>query len=129
MIGEDRYQVEDACALVDVAYEPLPAVVDPERAQDPGLPRVDETIPANRAYHGVFAHGDVEAALGAADRVVDGALPPGPPDARADRAARLPGELAARRRDADLLALDPDPASDALGAGRAARASRRARSG
>ena len=70
VIGEQRYQVEDACALVDAAYEPLPAVVDPECAQDAGLPRVDETIPANRAYHGVFAGGDVAAALGAAERVV-----------------------------------------------------------
>ncbi|HZO40220.1 MAG TPA: xanthine dehydrogenase family protein molybdopterin-binding subunit [Methylomirabilota bacterium] len=70
VIGEHRYQVEDACALVDVAYDPLAAVVDPERAQEPGLPLVDETIPANRAYAGVFAGGDVAAALGAADRVV-----------------------------------------------------------
>src|SRR4029453_2711352 len=71
VIGEQRYQVEDACALVDVEYAPLPAVVDPEHAQDSGLPLVDEAIPANRAYQGVFAHGDVTAALGAADRVVD----------------------------------------------------------
>jgi aerobic carbon-monoxide dehydrogenase large subunit len=70
VIGEQRDQVEDACALVDVTYAPLPAVVDPERAQAAGLPLVDDTIPANRAYHGVFAHGDVAAALGAADRVV-----------------------------------------------------------
>ena len=70
VIGEQRDQVEDACTLVDVEYAPLPAVVDPERAQDPGLPLVDETIPANRAYAGVFTSGDVAAALGAADRVV-----------------------------------------------------------
>jgi carbon-monoxide dehydrogenase large subunit len=70
VIGEQREQVEDACALVDVTYAPLSAVVDPERAQDPGLPLVDETIPGNRAYHGVFAHGDAAAALGSADRVV-----------------------------------------------------------
>ena len=70
VIGEDRYQVEDACALIDVEYVPLPAVVDPEHAQDAGLPLVDETIPANRAYQGVFAHGDVEAALHAAEQVV-----------------------------------------------------------
>src|SRR5499426_986172 len=70
VIGERRYQVEDACALVDVEYAPLPAVVDPEHAQDSGLPLVDETIPANRAYHGVCAHGDVTTALGAADKVV-----------------------------------------------------------
>jgi len=71
VIGEDRYAVEDACARVDVEYAPLTAVVDPEHAQDPALPRVDETIPANRAYEGVFAHGDVEAAFRAADRTVD----------------------------------------------------------
>src|SRR6266545_263861 len=70
VVGDDRYRVEDACALVEVAYARLAAVVDPEHAQDPGLPRVDETIPANRAYEGVFAHGDVDAALRAADRVI-----------------------------------------------------------
>src|SRR5262247_3664994 len=70
VIGEQCYQVEDACALVDVEYESLPAVIDPEHAQDSGLPLVDETIPANRAYHGVFAHGDVTTAFGAADKVV-----------------------------------------------------------
>src|SRR4030095_2248907 len=70
VIGEQRYDVEDACALIDVEYAPLPAVVDPERAQDAGLALVDETIPANRAYAGVFASGDVAAALDAADRVV-----------------------------------------------------------
>src|SRR2546422_1469957 len=70
VIGEHRYHVEDACALVDVAYAPLQAVVDPEQAQDSGLPRVDEMIPGNRAYEGLFAHGDVAAALGAADRVI-----------------------------------------------------------
>ncbi len=70
VIGEQRYQVEDACTLVDVEYAPLQAVVDPESAQDPGLPLVDEAIPANRAYAGVFASGDVASALDGADRVV-----------------------------------------------------------
>jgi aerobic carbon-monoxide dehydrogenase large subunit len=77
VVGEDRYQVEDARALVDVEYAPLAAVVDPERAGHPGVALVDETIPANRAYDGVFAHGDVEAALGAAARVVEVRFHPG----------------------------------------------------
>src|SRR5215510_2233898 len=71
VIGVERDQVEDACALVDVEYAPLAAVTNPEHAQDSGLPLVDETIPANRAYQGVFGHGDVAAALGAADRIVE----------------------------------------------------------
>src|SRR5262249_40804003 len=34
VVGEQRYQVEDACARVQVECAPLAAVVDPERAQD-----------------------------------------------------------------------------------------------
>src|SRR2546427_4147030 len=97
VVGEDRYQVEDACALVDVEYERLPAVVDPERAQDPGLPRVDETIPSNRPYRGVFAHGDVESALKLADRVVEARVHEGrqthaPMEPRGCLASWLPGD-------------------------------------
>jgi aerobic carbon-monoxide dehydrogenase large subunit len=97
VIGEDRYQVDDACALVDVAYAPLPAVVDAEHAQDPGLPRVDHAIPANRAYQGVFSHGDVAGALGAADRVVavrfhQGRQTHAPLEPRGCLASWLPGD-------------------------------------
>src|SRR5256712_13470802 len=38
VIGEQRYHAEDACARADAQHSPLPAVVDPERAQDPALP-------------------------------------------------------------------------------------------
>src|SRR3989442_4043220 len=97
VVGEDRYQVEDACALVDVDYERLAAVVDPEHAQDPGLPRVDEAIPANRPYHGVFTHGDVEAALKFVDRVVEARFHQGrqthaPMEPRGCLASWLPGD-------------------------------------
>ncbi len=97
VIGEDRYQVEDACALVDVEYTPLAAVVDPEHASDPGVPLVDETVPANRAYRGVFAYGDVDAALGTADRVVavrfhQGRQTHAPLEPRGCLASWLPGD-------------------------------------
>jgi len=97
VIGEDRYAVEDACGLVEVEYTRLAAVVDPERAHDPELPRVDPTIPANRAYEGVFAHGDVEAALRAADRVVEARFHQGrqthaPMEPRGCLASWLPGD-------------------------------------
>ncbi len=99
VIGEDRYQVEDACALVGVDYEVLPAVVDPERAREPGRPRVDEAVAGNCAYEGVFAHGDVEAALGAADRVVEARFHQGrqthaPLEPRGCLASWLPGDEA-----------------------------------
>src|SRR5213593_930141 len=97
VVGEDRYQVEDACALVDVEYAPLAAVVDPEHAGDPGVSLVDETVSANRAYDGVFAHGDVEAALGAADRVIEvrfhqGRQTHAPLEPRGCLASWLPGD-------------------------------------
>ena len=97
VIGDDRYGVEDACALVEVDYAPLRAVIDPERAQDPDLPRVDETIPANRPYQGVFAHGDVDAALRGADRVVEvrfhqGRQTHAPMEPRGCLASWLPGD-------------------------------------
>ena len=97
VIGADRYQVEDACALVSVEYEPLPAVIDPEQARAPGLPLVDETVPANQPYHGVFAHGDVDAALAAADRIVTARFHQGrqthaPLEPRGCLASWLPGD-------------------------------------
>src|SRR5262245_37619198 len=71
VIGAERDQVEDACELGALESPPLSSVTDSGGAQHSGLPLVDQTIPANRAYQGVFAHGDVAAALGAADRVVE----------------------------------------------------------
>ena len=71
VIGADLYTVEDACALVQVEYEPLAAVIDPYTSDRPGRPLVDEAVPLNRPYHGVFAHGDVESALARADRIVE----------------------------------------------------------
>ena len=97
VIGEDRYQVADACELVEVEYERLAAVVDPERARDAGLPRVDAAIPANCPYAGVFAHGDVESALRVAHRVVEARFHQGrqthaPTEPRGCLASWLPGD-------------------------------------
>ncbi|MDQ7908778.1 aerobic carbon-monoxide dehydrogenase large subunit [Phytohabitans sp. ZYX-F-186] len=38
VVAEDRYAARDALELIDVEYEPLPAVVDARRALDPGAP-------------------------------------------------------------------------------------------
>ena len=97
VVGDDPYRVADACALVDVEYEPLPAVVAPEGAREPGAPLVDEAIPGNRPYRGVFAHGDVDAALARADRVVEARFSQGrqthaPMEPRGCLASWLPGD-------------------------------------
>ena len=38
VVAEDRYSARDALELIDVEYEPLPAVIDATRALDPGRP-------------------------------------------------------------------------------------------
>jgi carbon-monoxide dehydrogenase large subunit len=65
----DRYVAEDACDLVEVEYEPLPAVVDPEAAMRPGGPLIDEESGDNVIYRGGFDKGEVDRAFAEADRV------------------------------------------------------------
>jgi carbon-monoxide dehydrogenase large subunit len=65
----DRYVAEDACDLVEVEYEPLPAVVDPEAALQPGAALIDEESGDNVIYRGGFDKGEVDRAFAGADRV------------------------------------------------------------
>ena len=70
VVAETRYQAEDALELVDVAYEPLPAVTDPEAAAAEGAPKLHDEIDGNQAFHWKVAGGDVDAAFAGADVVV-----------------------------------------------------------
>jgi carbon-monoxide dehydrogenase large subunit len=63
VIAEDRYQARDAAEAVEVTYEPLPAVVDPEKAADPDAPRIHDTIDRNVCYVWVQQAGDAEQAI------------------------------------------------------------------
>jgi carbon-monoxide dehydrogenase large subunit len=65
-----RAVAEDACELIDVDYEPLPAVVDAERAMAPDAPLLFEELGSNVLWRGTFPYGDVEGAFAQADRVV-----------------------------------------------------------
>ncbi|HYS41236.1 MAG TPA: molybdopterin cofactor-binding domain-containing protein, partial [Pseudonocardiaceae bacterium] len=40
VVAEDRYSARDALALIDVEYEPLPAVVDARKSLDPDAPLI-----------------------------------------------------------------------------------------
>jgi carbon-monoxide dehydrogenase large subunit len=47
VVAEDRYAAEDALAAIEVDYEPLPVVVDAEKATQPGAPQIHENAPNN----------------------------------------------------------------------------------
>jgi 2-furoyl-CoA dehydrogenase large subunit len=67
----DRATAEDAAELVQVEYDPLPPVLDPEEALKPDAPSVFEEIGSNVLWHDTFPYGDVEGAFAAADTVVN----------------------------------------------------------
>lgn len=69
VVARDRYLAEDACELVHVDWEPLPAVVDANLAMLDDAPRVDDALPSNNIVHKDFESGDVQAAIDAAPHV------------------------------------------------------------
>ncbi len=50
VVGDSAYIAQDACALIEVQYEDLPIVVDPEEALAPGAPRLHDDIPGNMPF-------------------------------------------------------------------------------
>jgi len=70
VVARDRYLAEDAAATVSVDYEPLPAVVDVERALEPGAPILHEAVGSNLAGHRRLVYGDPERAFAEADVVI-----------------------------------------------------------
>jgi CO/xanthine dehydrogenase Mo-binding subunit len=65
-----RELARDAAELIEVDYDPLPVLVDPERAQDEDAPILHEDAGSNVVWSGPFDWGDYDAALAEADRVV-----------------------------------------------------------
>src|SRR6185295_5773388 len=64
----------DAVERVNVDYQPLEAVVDPEAAAASSAVRVHDQYEDNIAFRWKLAGGDIDAAFAAADRVVTGRL-------------------------------------------------------
>ena len=71
VVAEDRYQAEDALELIDVEYESLAAMVNPEAVLQDGAPLLHEDAPNNQAFHWVAAGGDTDAAFQSAEVVVN----------------------------------------------------------
>jgi 2-furoyl-CoA dehydrogenase large subunit len=70
VVARDRYLAEDAAEAVRVRYEPLPAVVDPERALEPDAPVLHEAVGTNLAGHRRLVYGDPDRAFADADVVI-----------------------------------------------------------
>jgi carbon-monoxide dehydrogenase large subunit len=74
VIAETRYVAEDAAELVEVDYEPLPAVANLEQALLENAPKVDESLPSNLVSIQKFRTGDPEARKREAFKVVESAF-------------------------------------------------------
>ena len=67
----DADTADEALELIDVVYEPLPAVFDPLEALAPGSPKVHRTRESNLYRRLDYLHGDPDSALSAAKVVVE----------------------------------------------------------
>jgi len=81
VVAASDYQAYDALDLIEVDYEPLPAVVDPQKAAAAGAPQLHPEAPGNVAFHWTVAGGDVDAAFNSApvvlrDRIIQQRLIP-----------------------------------------------------
>jgi len=70
VVATDRYLARDAADLVEVDYEVLPAVADPEKAQAKGAPAVHPEWPDNIAFNFHQEGGEIDKAFAEADVVV-----------------------------------------------------------
>ncbi len=70
VLAEERSIAEDARELVEVDYEVLPAVIDPEAALAPDAPLLYEELGSNVAIQLASGGGDIEAAFKQAGDIV-----------------------------------------------------------
>src|SRR5947207_2647202 len=70
VVADSRALAEDAAERIEVEYEPLPHVVDPEKALAPGAPLVHPAHGSNVLYHRKFVWGPVEEAFANAEHKI-----------------------------------------------------------
>src|SRR5437773_7533691 len=69
-IATDPYVARDAIDAIDVDYDPLPVVVNPEAAIEPGSALTHPDLGTNVAYTHTMGGGDIDEAFRRADRVI-----------------------------------------------------------
>src|SRR5262245_50988826 len=70
VVATDRYVAADAADLVEIDWDVLPAVADPEKALAAGAPPVHPEWPDNKAFDYHQEHGEIDKAFAEADVVV-----------------------------------------------------------
>jgi carbon-monoxide dehydrogenase large subunit len=72
VLAETRLRADDALERIEIAYEPLDIVIDPETAAGEGAPLLHEAAGTNVLARREFARGDLGAAMAAAALRVGG---------------------------------------------------------
>ena len=70
VVAESAMLGRDAAELIEVDYEPLPPIADPERGLEPGAALAHAELGTNQAFSWPLKGGDVEGAFGRAAHVV-----------------------------------------------------------
>ncbi|MGC2135951.1 MAG: xanthine dehydrogenase family protein molybdopterin-binding subunit, partial [Xanthobacteraceae bacterium] len=71
VVAKSRAEAEDACALVEVDYEPLPSVTDAETALDAKTPVIHPELGDNLTFERVLNAGEPDKGFAEADAVVE----------------------------------------------------------
>jgi carbon-monoxide dehydrogenase large subunit len=71
VVARSRAEAEDACALVEVEYNELPAVTDPETALDAKTPVIHPSLGDNLTFERVLNAGEPDKGFAEADAVVE----------------------------------------------------------
>src|SRR5262249_17116109 len=69
-VAGDPYVARDALDAIEVEYDPLPVVVNPEEALKPGSPLTHPDLGTNLAYTHTLTGGDIDEAFRRADQVI-----------------------------------------------------------
>jgi aerobic carbon-monoxide dehydrogenase large subunit len=70
VVATDKYIARDAADLIEVDYDPLPAVVNPEIGMESSSPRLYDEFPDNVAFRSGFESGSTDEAFKNADVIV-----------------------------------------------------------
>src|SRR5580704_10752893 len=71
VVARSRAEAEDACAPIEVDYDPLTAVTDPETALDAKTPVIHPSLGDNLTFERVLNAGDADKGFAEADAIVE----------------------------------------------------------